>query len=306
MFGNSAYCPEIEELKKAILLDPPEEALNSNSNSKDKFNLIQKKEKELAFDFLKRFNELQETITNEKKNLIKEKELMKAREIEQLKKEEKIIEERKKQEKSLENNNTKQNLQNLTQRFSRLANIKELEEFNQENNLLNISEKQKIPAIPNKKRKLPHQIDQKTLKQIKKNSGGSPNKLKIEFKEPKQQPKKISDPLNECVMLKLYKNEEKKYNEADYLTFIGTITNAYKNDDLWFLEIEKIEKKEKNKLNFKGIFNTKRTISNHLLQNEANINIEINKEYVFEFKSAPKKINETFLLFIENLHEYDG
>ena len=46
MYRNLNSCPEIEELKKAILRDLPEDAINSNSNSKDKLSLIHKKEKE--------------------------------------------------------------------------------------------------------------------------------------------------------------------------------------------------------------------------------------------------------------------
>ena len=67
MYRNLNNCPEIEELKKAILVDLPDDLMNSNSNSKDKLSVIHKKEKDVAFDFLRKFNEAHEKNALQKK-----------------------------------------------------------------------------------------------------------------------------------------------------------------------------------------------------------------------------------------------
>lgn len=296
MQNNFSFYSEIEELKKAILTEPPEDIFNSNSNSKDKLNGINKREKDVALEFLRKFNEEQEKITYERK----------MKELEEKINHKRNLEESKTNNKQELPSQTSKSYQNLSQKFSRLANLKDLEEFNEV-----VVRGTDVSQI--KKRKIPFDIKSKVLKRIKqttRNSGENHQKLKIEFKDARGSNQNSNNKEKENGLLKLYQQEEKKYKETPFLSFKGIVKNSIKNSEVWFLDIEKLgEKQEKTKLFFKGVFNTQKD-SNFVNENGGRSkketfikNIQVGKQYIFEFKSAPKKFKDTFLVFIENMRE---
>ena len=302
MYRNFNICPEIEELKKAILLDLPDDVLNSNSNSKDKFSLIQKKEKDVALDFLRKFNEAQEKSTLERKEKAKEKE----KEQENFrvlfeKDEKKRIEEENYKEKQA---NIEEKFMKPKEKFNRLATLNEFEEFNNE---IIGSNANKFEKILQKKRRISHEIDKKLLRKIKEETSSQIipkefNKLRIEFKTDKNPIIQKEEEITiQRKPLKFYSNEEKLCENAENLRFLGKVIECYKNNELWFMNIEKIDVTKKEKMSFKAIYNGNlnsvyESSSLHKIKE-----IKPGLEYIFEFKSAPKVFNGKGLIFLEGV-----
>lgn len=325
MNRNWSFCPEIEELKKAILVDLPEDILNSNSNSKDKLSVVHKKEKDVAMDFLRRFNEAQEKFQLEKKlkerrleeNLLTQEKNSKSLTNNQITNERMDLDNDKNEKVSNNIEKTivksEESYQKPTEKFNRIVNLNELEKFNQNIN-------HSIPFRRNprneKKRKYIQKPQNVGLKQIKENckNGFSQslnmnrNKMRIEFKNTNKNPDSTSEkkPLEEITIrnkpLHFYSAEEKISKETENFSFIGKVVACSKIDDLWFIDIEKFDKNTNIKLCFKAIYNMNlNPISS--MQSERKIKeIKAGTEYIFEFKSAPKEYSMSYLMFLESVY----
>ena len=319
MYRNLNNCPEIEELKKAILVDLPDDLMNSNSNSKDKLSVIHKKEKDVAFDFLRKFNEAHEKNALQKKQkeleleeklrLEQEKEKEKKRleqEKEIKKKEQVIIIERKEIEKK--QIKTEEGFKRPTEKFNRLANLNDLEDFN--NSVIN-SNRFKLERN-NKKRKMNNKFALKPVKQIKEEikignemSSQIPkkemNKIRIEFKNLE---KNLQTNIKEEEItiknkpLQIYSNEEKICEETENFSFVGKVVACSRVDEIWFIDIEKFDKNTNSKLCFKAIYNLNLS-SNFPSAKELMIkDIKSGNEYIFEFKSGPKEFHFSYIMFL--------
>lgn len=311
MYKNINVCPEIEELKKAILIDPPEEFLNSNSNSKEKNSLLLKKEKDVALDFLRKFNEAQEKINLEKKRKETEDETNKL-----FFQQENEIYQQKMKENLEKQHKTENFIKPKEKKFNRIANLKDLEEFNIKNSLP-FSQMQKIefPVPNNKKRKISHNNIIKPQKHFKdepkfkmKNTNNSQqipkefNKLKIEFKETKPL-KQIEEnfTIKEKPLI-FYCNEERICRETENLSFRGEVKECERNDDIWLLEIQFKDPNAEENIYIKAIYNINLPPNLILSSNKIIKEIQIGKEYIFEYKSAPKKYKGKYLIFLEDIH----
>ena len=308
MYRNFNICPEIEELKKAILVDPPEEIINSNSNSKDKFSLIQKKEKDNALDFLRKFNEVQENLARERKLKEKEQEQENMKMLMEQENENRLEEENREKIEKLAK--CEEEFARPTEKFNRIANLNDLEEFN---NAVITTNYQRM-ELNLKKRKIPHKVNVKILKQIKEepkignsqiNSKEFNNKIRIDFKKVKTSilPKEEEELSSiNTKPLKFYSNEEKICFETQNFSFLGKVKECLKRDELYFLDIEKQDLTKNEKNCFLGIYNIN-LYSNYDLSSVNLIKeIEIGKEYIFEFKSAPKMFRGKQLIFLEKIY----
>ena len=315
MYKNLNSCPEIEELKKAILGDLPEDAINSNSNSKDKLSLIHKKEKDVALNFLRQFNEAQEKTVlerkikerlNEEKNRVEQRMELLRQEQQKLRTTESNI-----QENEAKLLKTEESFQKPAEKFSRLANLNDLEEFN--NAVINRSsfnnndrnmKKRKIVIKPLEKplKKMKEEkikvIDRNSLNILKKDVT---NKVRIEFKKPEEnKPEEITI---KNKPLQFYTNEEKICRETENFSFVGKIVECRRVDLIWFIGIEKIDRNSNNKLCFKAIYNVNLNEGENDGRKQKLRELKQGEQYVFEFKSTPKEFKMGYVMFLEAVYE---
>ena len=313
MYRNLNSCPEIEELKKAILRDLPEDAINSNSNSKDKLSLIHKKEKDVALNFLRQFNEAQEKTAFEKKQKERENEekIRFQQKMELFRQQQEDLRKSESNFQKIEENprKTEESFQKPGEKFSRLANLNDLEDFN--NAVIKQSNFSNDRNI--KKRKMATKPIEQPLKKMKEDNKTSnninntilkkkvANKVRIEFKKPEE----IIQPEPATIKnkpLQFYTNEEKICQETPNFSFVGKIVECIRVDQIWFIGIEKIDRTSNNKMCFKAIYNMNLNQEENENKHQKIKELKQGNEYVFEFKSTPKEFKMSYIVFLEAVY----
>lgn len=310
MYRNLNNCPEIEELKKAILRDLPEDAINSNSNSKDKLSLIHKKEKDVALNFLRQFNEAQEKTAFERKQKERENEekIRLEQEMELFRQQQENLRKSESNFQKIEEKSrkTEESFQKPVEKFSRLANLNDLEDFNnaviKQSNFSNDRnlKKRKMATKPLEQPQKKMKEDTKTLNNIsntilKKNVT---NKVRIEFKKPEEIVKPETITIKNKP-LQFYTNEDKICHETSNFSFVGKIVECTRVDQIWFIGIEKIDRNSNNKMCFKAIYNMNLNQEENGNKKQKLKELKQGYEYIFEFKSTPKEFKMSYVVFLE-------